>query len=431
MGKNPVGAGLAAAQRERLPKAQPHTFLARVSTRWQIIFWGIMQLPAFAALEVIFRLERPYDPTFASNDVSIYFASARSLLAGQMPYRDFFFQYPPAALLFFIPSALNAESAGQFFSNFKYEIFLLNWVMLAATAFIALRTGQSLNRTLLLYTLAVPAIGSMLWQRYDVAPALLILLAFAVWLKGWHSATWLLLALGTVVKIYPGLLAPLFAIAEYRSGGLHRAARGLALFVGLVVLGFAPFFIASFQETANIFLSQSGRGFEIESVGSTLMVVAGWFGLPAQAIYRRRLNTWDIDSPAADPLQVMFLGLEAAVTLLVYWKCWREKQLDPLALVRYALALVALNLLTTRVFSAQYVIWLFPLALLIGEVRLPIAGILFVVVALLTQWMFPFSWEQLKQLAPYTAVALLTRDGLLLAVSVVVLRKPKVNLVQA
>lgn len=401
-----------------------------LSTRSQLILWSFMQIPAFATLEVLFRLERPFDPEYVHFDVQIYFNAARRILDGQLPYRDFLFPYPAGSLIFFMPPMLASENTVQYQLWFKAEIFVLVLLGLTATAFIAWKIGQPLNRTLLLCTLSIPALGSILWQRFDLVPAIVVSLALAAWLKGWRTVTWLMLALGTVVKIYPGLIAPLFAIAEYRSGSLHRAARGLALFVGVVGLGFAPFFIASFQETANIFLSQSGRGFEIESVGSTLMVIAGWFGLPAQAIYRRRLNTWDIDSPAADLLQVVFLGLQGAVTLLVYWKCWREKQLDTLALVRYALALIALNLLTTRVFSAQYVIWLFPLVLLIGEGRLPIAAILFVAAAFLTQWMFPFSWEQLKQLAPYTTVALLTRDGLLLAVSVVALRKPHVNLVQ-
>jgi len=386
-----------------------------------------MQIPAFALLEIIFRFERPYDPAFASNDVTIYFTSAKNILAGQLPYRDFFFQYPPGSALFFIPSALNAKSAGQFFANFKIEIFILNWVMLAATAFIALHIGQSLNRTLLLYTLAIPAIGSMLWQRYDVAPALIVVLAFAAWLKGWREVTWLLLGLGTVMKIYPGLLAPLFGIAEYRAGGIRRAGRGIAIFGALVALGFAPFFIAAFEETAGIFLSQSGRGFEIESVGATLMVVAGWLGLPAQAIYRRRLNTWDIDSPAAGALQILFLGLEAAATLFVYWKCWKSGDLEksqPHTLIRFAFALIALNLLTTKVFSAQYVIWLFPIALLAGKNKLNVMAILFLMAAALTQWMFPFSWEALKQLAPFTTVALLTRDALVLGMIVISLQSP-------
>jgi hypothetical protein len=189
-----------------------------------------------------------------------------------------------------------------------------------------------------------------------------------------------------------------------------------------VALGFAPFFIAAFEETAGIFLSQSGRGFEIESVGATLMVLAGWLGFPAQAIYRRRLNTWDIDSPAAGALQILFLGLEAAATLFVYWKCWREQDPDVLALIRFAFALIALNLLTTKVFSAQYVIWLFPLALLVGKNKMIAVAVLFITAAFLTQWMFPFSWEALKQLAPFTTVALLMRDLALLVMVVIALR---------
>jgi len=57
-------------------------------------------------------------------------------------------------------------------------------------------------------------------------------------------------------------------------------------------------------------------------------------------------------------------------------------------------------------------------------------AILFLIAAALTQWMFPFSWEQLKQLAPYTTVALLTRDGAVLAMIVIALRNTKTQLTQ-
>lgn len=393
------------------------------SIRAQIIFWALMQIPAFAALEILFRLERPFDPEYVHFDVQIYFNAAKSVLDGQLPYRDFFFPYPAGSLIFFLPPMPVSESAVQYQQWFKAEIFVLVLLGLAATAFIALKIGQPLNRTLLLYTLSIPALGSILWQRYDLVPAFVVLLALAAWVKGWREIAWALLGLGTLVKIYPLLIAPLFALADYRAGGVRRAGRGIAIFGAVFVLGFVPFFIASFEETAQIFFAQTGRGFEIESVGATLMMAASWFGFPAQAGYRRRLNTWEADSPMSSGLQIVFLGLEAAVTLFVYWKFWRAINPDALMLIRFAGALLALSLLTAKVFSAQFIVWLFPLAVLTGKNKFNFTAVLFLLAGALTQIGFPYWWQELKQAFWLPTGALLLRDAALALLAIISLRQ--------
>ncbi len=392
------------------------------SLRAQILFWALIQVIAFAALELLYRFWRPFDPTFVHVDVQLYYNAARNVLAGQLPYRDFFFPYPPGSLAFFIPPALVSSDAIQYFRLFELEVLLLDWVALGVTALIALRFGQSLNRTMLLYTLAIPAMGVIVWQRYDLAPALVVILAFAAFIARQSGLAWTLLGFGTLVKIYPALLTPLFAIAEYRVGGTRRAMRGIIIFAAIVALGMVPFFIASFEETANIFLSQSGRGFEIESVGASLMVVASWLGFPAQIVYRRRLNTWDVDSPASSALQLLFLVLQVAAIAFVYWRFLRAQRVDASTLIRYSLTVIAASLLTAKVFSPQFIVWLFPLALLSGEKKFAWASALFLIAAVCTQLAFPFLWEPLKEASPIAVGALLVRDVTLGVMAAMVVR---------
>jgi hypothetical protein len=374
-----------------------------------VSFWAFLQLPAFAALELLFRLWRPFDPDFVHVDVQLYFNAAQNVIAGRLPYRDFFFPYPPGSLVFFIPPALISSDATQYFRIFELEVLLLDWIALAVTAFIALRFGQSLTRTLLLYTLAIPAMGFIIWQRYDMAPALIVLLAFAAFIARRSGLAWALLAFGTLVKIYPVLLAPLFAIEEY-SVEDARAPRGIIVFVAIVALGLVPVFIASFEETANIFLSQTGRRFEIESVGASLMIMASWIGLPAQIVYQRKLNTWDVDSPASGALQLVSLVLQVATIAFLYWRFLHAQRADATALIRYSLTVIAVSLLTAKVFSPQFILWLFPLAMLSGEKKSVWASVLFLIAAVCTQLAFPFLWEPLKQGSPIAVGALLVRD---------------------
>lgn len=45
-----------------------------------------------------------------SKDVAIYRRAGEAILAGEVPYRDFFIEYPPGSLPAFVPPALFAES---------------------------------------------------------------------------------------------------------------------------------------------------------------------------------------------------------------------------------------------------------------------------------------------------------------------------------
>ena len=46
-----------------------------------------------------------------SADVDLYRRAGEAMLAGQVPYRDFFVEYPPGGLPFFLPPAVLSESS--------------------------------------------------------------------------------------------------------------------------------------------------------------------------------------------------------------------------------------------------------------------------------------------------------------------------------
>ena len=384
--------------------------------------WIALQVPIFAALYLIYSHRPITDPTAVNYDVSLYFNAATSVLKGQLPYRDFFFQYPPFALLFFIPPRWFAADLSAYFVWFNVELLALACIGVAVTGTIAREIGQPIRATLLVYSLALLAIGAIIPQRYDLAPAILVALALAAWQKGKHKAGYALLAVGTLTKIYPVLLLPLFAISELRTKGKRAVGRGLLVFGGLLLLVMLPFILLSPVETMNAFVSQAGRGVGIASLYATLMLVARPLGVPAQIVYEPALNTWNVQVPNAEWVAIAASGLQLALLTGVYLRFLRSPHNTGAMLVSYAALVIGMGILTSKVLSAQYIIWLFPIAFLIGDKRFVLASLLFLTTALLTQMLYPFLWNDLKQGALFPIVIALGRDVCLSGLCVLLLQ---------
>ncbi len=385
------------------------------------------QVPVFATLWFLY-LHRPVaDPTGINYDVRIFFDAATAVLRGQLPYRDFFFQYPPLALLFFIPPRLIASDLASYFAWFSVELLVLGGCGVLATAAVARRLGQPPGPTLLLYSVGLLALGSIVPQRYDLAPAILVLLALCAWLYNRRGLAWALLAIGTLTKIYPALLLPLFTIAAWRTAGARAVVRGWIIFGIVVLVVMLPLLATAPGETLKAFSGQAGRGLEIESTFASLLLAGRAVGLPAEIVYQKQMNSWDVTAPYAEQVATLALVLQFALLLFAYARFLRERENTNAALVPYASAVIALALLTSKVFSPQYMIWLFPLALLSGK-KFVWTSALFLLAALVTQIVFPLLWGLLKQGDSLPILLLIVRDLGLAALCIVCLRPAALGL---
>ena len=59
-----------------------------------------------------------------SKDIAIYRRAGEAILAGEVPYRDFFIEYPPGSLPSFVPPALFSGSRETYASLFASEMAL-------------------------------------------------------------------------------------------------------------------------------------------------------------------------------------------------------------------------------------------------------------------------------------------------------------------
>lgn len=273
------------------------------------------------------------------------------------------------------------------------------------------------------WLVAVPAIGSTAFARFDLLPGVLV--GAAVLLVGPRPrAAAVLLAVATSVKLWPVVLAPPLLAATAR-----RTAVGWYVGTGLVLAAGAVL-VAGPARLLTPLTYQAERGLQIESVAATPVMLAWWLRPGAWTIGYAPSKSYEVTGPAVGALlaaatlaTVLYAVLVAAGTaaLLHAWR--RRVVLDASTFVWCGLVGVLGFVVTGKVLSPQYLLWLLPLAvagLVVADdatLRRWVAGLL--VAAALTQVVFPSAYGSITTgVGPPVAVPVLAlaARNLLLAV---------------
>lgn len=287
-----------------------------------------------------------------------------------------------------------------------------------------------------------PAIGAWWWVafvlllgpvaigRLDavVAPVVVIALALALRHPAVASA---LLTFGAWVKVAPGaLLLPLVLV-------LRRPWRDLvapAAAVCVVVVGA----VAAWGGLAHLtsFLTEQGsRGLQLESVAATPWLLAGLGSDSVTIGLNEEITTWEIagtgTAAIAGALGLVLPIVLAAGTALLLWVRHRAgEDLDVAGfLARGALLVAVLLIVTNKVGSPQFVGWLAG-PVVVGLARPGAGGVrswrttalLVLVIAALTHYVFPLSYEAITGGVPGPTLVLALRNVLLVALAVLATR---------
>ncbi len=210
--------------------------------------------------------------------------------------------------------------------------------------------------------------------RFDLVPAAFTLFCLVAGVRGHFAWAYVLLALAVMFKLYPlPLLLPLF-LAEQRASPeplLHwRRLVGLGAFALTCAAVFAGALLVDAQGALSPLGYFAYRPIQIESAPASLMWALSFLGWPICTAYQfGSLNIYDRvqggcssyagppPGPLTNMLSILFLGLLLAGLMLIAWMQWRGKLTLPQAFVLVLLVIV----LTGKVFSPQYFIWLAPL----------------------------------------------------------------------
>ncbi|HWC49900.1 MAG TPA: glycosyltransferase family 87 protein [Solirubrobacterales bacterium] len=276
-------------------------------------------------------------------------------------------QYPPAAgLLMLIPRILPG-TYGEAFVGLMLVVDLVGLVLLAR---LGRRAGNDTG--VWVWLLAMPLLGTFAVLRFDLVPTVIAIAALVVVHRRpqWFGA---LAGLGAVVKLWPVLVL-------FGEWDRQRLLRSIAAAVAVVAVVFAASAIA-FGDPAG-FVSHGGdRGLQEEAVATIpwqLEQIVSGDPYPREI----RFGAWEVASPTADTVATVlgWLTLVALTAAAAWWWRWRQRigegwdWLANAAVSRdFVFTIVLLVVVTSRVLSTQYMVWLLGLAAVVlsaGTARL-------------------------------------------------------------
>ena len=380
-----------------------------------------LQLFSWAFLIWLLRPSGRWYHFFDISDIQVvYFDYAQKIAHGLRPYLDFSVEYPPLALPLF---ALLPHAGGASYQDwFAAEMIALCSAAAALTGATAAALWRGLRRPLWaagIYAVAVLAAGAITANRYDVAVALTLAACLLLLAYRHPAGAGAVLGLGVALKLTPGMLLPLVLIvADTR----RKVVSALIAFLVFTLIPFLPF-LGRIHGLTNIVLYHAHRPLQIESVPSTLYLIAGahgWWGISTGNSF----GSQSLGGPGSAVVAKLTVYVAVLAVASVYVLVWRRRAVlraAPEYIAVAALACVLAFTVFNKVLSPQYMCWTFPLVALVvvGKGRWQrIAGILTMVAISLTQVEFPKLYWDVVALHPGPVAVVAARNAVLVAAAI-------------
>jgi hypothetical protein len=384
---------------------------------------------ALAALVwlVPFQLGGPWSRNLLT-DIGTYRRVADAIAGGAVPYRDVDVEYPPLATALFWLADLLPGSYEHAFSALMMASLVLTAVAVTATA-------QALGLSGLRAALAGGVVacsplllGNLVETRFDLALAAAVAWTLYAAVTGRFRLMWVLLAVAVLLKLVPLALLPLLAVWHAHRRGVGPAARGVALSLATVAVVVVPFAAMSPSGTWRIVAYHMDRPPQIESMPADYMLVLHWLAeVPLRVESSFGSQGLAGDGPATIAaigtglLVVLVVGIAVSTALAL---ARAREGLDARLLVAGVAATTVALLVTGKVLSPQFTVWLLPACLLVGgrygRMAIPATAAVLVV----TQLYFPRRYWDLVALNDLPIALLTLRNALLVALLAMVWPRP-------
>ncbi|MGE5274280.1 MAG: glycosyltransferase 87 family protein [Verrucomicrobiota bacterium] len=354
-------------------------------------------------------------------DTPIYQRYGDAMRHGQVPYRDFQLEYPPAALpVFLVPSLLRSQDGdlAGYRQGFEAEMLVCGALVLLFMLSVLLRLDAGAVRigaALGFAAVAPLLLGSVELSRFDLWPAALTTGALAAFVAGRQRVGAGVLGLAVTAKLFPAVLVPVAAVWIWRRSGRRELVVCAAVFATVVAVCFGPFLALSPHGVWHAVTTQTSRPLQIETLGAGVLLVAhavGGLGIMMQSSH----GSQNLAGGGPDALATVQTVLQAAA-LIVTWVWFARGPATRERLVRASAAAVCAFVASGKVLSPQFLIWLVPLVPLVCGRRGFVASALLASALVLTQLWFPFRyWDLALHFGTFPSWLVLARDLVLVAV---------------
>ena len=315
------------------------------------------------------------------------------------------------------------------------ELYGVGWLLVVVVtnavvlSYLLARTGPGARFGALRITAAWWWIGFMLFLgpvalgRIDVTTVAIALIALLV-AQHRPAVAGAMLALATWIKVWPAVLVAAMVVAIRR-----RASAAISFVATGVVIGLVVLLVGSGVNSLGFISQQSSRGLQIEAPISTVWMWIAFFDPAAASVkYIQSINTFQVLGSGVDtasavmtPLLVISSAALLALGALVARSGARPAHL----LAPLSLAIVVGLLVFNKVGSPQFVLWIAaPVVLgIVSQGRRFLApAVLALVIAAVTQIIYPFGYDALLVLQPGMLVVLTLRNAALVVLFAMAVR---------
>ena len=232
---------------------------------------GSAILLAVAAVVFFVSLYYVLDTYPPKDDVLNFYKQAEMIKDGMVPYRDFVFEFPPFALLFFLIPSMFTSELDVYAQIFGVMVTLISLICL----FYVLRISERMGVNRAVVTFVFIALMLLYYKelvvKFDTIPMMLTVMAIYYFQRGNRYAAYGLAMVGALVKIYPIFLVVLFLILDLvdrHDSRRVRVLRGFCACVAVGLVSLVPLLVAgaSFGDVMSFLTFHTERGFQVESV---------------------------------------------------------------------------------------------------------------------------------------------------------------------
>ncbi|MCR4394608.1 MAG: hypothetical protein NUV31_09595, partial [Dehalococcoidales bacterium] len=250
----------------------------------------------------------------------------------------------------------------------------------------------------------------------------LVLLSIFYFWQEKHGLSWFLLATGTLTKIFPAVIAPLYLIYYLSRKQYRQIGTGVLTFALTSMVILLPFLIINPTSLLNLYNYHAERGIQIESTYSSVMLVLDKLNLISiQSAFA--FGSWNITGSVENFLAGISTILLVLALLALYTGIYCRLRMGRTGVTdigSWSVMTILVILVTSKVLSPQYLIWLIPLLPLVSGRFRYVVWILFIVMGGLTYYIFPHAYLKLIDFDSLPVIALLGRNLLLVAMLVLV-----------